>query len=30
MVNEGIAQAERGEFIDEKEMDARVARMFRR
>jgi len=30
MVDEGIARAERGEFIDEEEMDARVARMFRR
>jgi len=27
-VREGIAQADRGEFIEEEEMDARVKRMF--
>jgi len=27
-VREGIAQADRGEFIEEEEMDARVRRMF--
>jgi len=29
-VEKGIAAAERGEFIEEEEMDARVERMFRR
>jgi predicted transcriptional regulator len=29
-VQVGIAQADRGEFIDEDEMDARVERMLRR
>ena len=28
-VRKGIEQAERGEFIEEEEMDARVKRMFR-
>jgi predicted transcriptional regulator len=28
-VREGIAQAERGEFIDEEEMDARLEQMLR-
>jgi predicted transcriptional regulator len=28
-VGEGIAQADRGEFIDEAEMDARLERMLR-
>ncbi|MGA2590572.1 MAG: CopG family transcriptional regulator [Bryobacteraceae bacterium] len=28
-VHEGIAQADRGEFIEEEEMDARFERMFR-
>ena len=28
-VREGIAQADRGEFIEETEMDARLERMFR-
>ena len=28
-VREGIAQADRGEFIDEKEMDARLEQMLR-
>jgi predicted transcriptional regulator len=27
-VRKGIAQADRGEFIDEEEMDARIQRMF--
>jgi hypothetical protein len=27
-VRKGIEQADRGEFIEEEEMDARVARMF--
>jgi predicted transcriptional regulator len=27
-VEKGIAAAERGEFIDEEEMDARIERMF--
>ncbi len=27
-VRKGIEQAERGEFIEEKEMDARIERMF--
>ena len=27
-VREGIAQADRGEFIEEEEMDARIERMF--
>jgi predicted transcriptional regulator len=27
-VREGISQADRGEFIEEEEMDARVRRMF--
>ena len=29
-VENGIAAAERGEFIEEEEMDARVERMFKR
>lgn len=29
-IEEGIAAAERGEFIEEEEMDARVERMFKR
>jgi predicted transcriptional regulator len=29
-VEEGLAAAERGEFIEEEEMDARVERMFRK
>jgi predicted transcriptional regulator len=29
-VEKGIAAAERGEFIEEEEMDARVERMFKR
>jgi len=29
-VERGIAAAERGEFIEEEEMDARVERMFQR
>lgn len=29
-VQRGIASADRGEFIEEEEMDARVARMFSR
>ena len=28
-VREGIAQADRGEFIEEKEMDARLEQMLR-
>jgi predicted transcriptional regulator len=28
-VEKGIAAAERGEFIDEEEMDARIERMFK-
>ena len=28
-VRKGVEQADRGEFIDEEEMDARVKRMFR-
>ena len=28
-VEKGIAAAERGEFIDEEEMDARLERMFK-
>ncbi len=28
-VREGIAQADRGEFIEEEEMDARLERMLR-
>ena len=27
-IREGISQADRGEFIEEEEMDARVRRMF--
>jgi predicted transcriptional regulator len=29
-VEKGIAAAERGEFIEEEQMDARIERMFRR
>ena len=29
-VEKGIAAAERGEFIEEEEMDARIERMFKR
>jgi predicted transcriptional regulator len=29
-VDRGIAAAERGEFIEEEEMDARIERMFKR
>ena len=29
-VEKGLAAAERGEFIEEKEMDARIERMFQR
>ncbi len=29
-VEKGIAAAERGEFIEEEEMDARIGRMFKR
>ena len=27
-VREGVAQADRGDFIEEEEMDARIERMF--
>jgi predicted transcriptional regulator len=27
-VREGVAQADRGDFIEEEEMDARIKRMF--